>query len=754
MRFVKNLLVAAGLATTVLDGVVGAPAGNIRPLYPSKPFPPASTTTGNATTTSYTRGGGLPHFPSGKATIVVPGTSISLPVRPDNTPAFGAPGNSLPVGPDPVHPTGISGQEPPFPVSRVVDRGDEGATVFTVTTTSTTTVSTSWSNRAGEPPASVTAGADAHATEGLSDETETPEPSTPAASAIDARDTAALAASTSCVGRCAVNSEKTVEAPAVTQQAGYNFHERQMLPISGNVAAAVSSACVGGCAVNTEKTVEAAAVTERQMLPITSSTISARDAAASSSCVGGCPANSEKTARAQAITERQMLPISGNIAAVVSSACVGGCAVNTEKTVEAAAVTERQMLPITSATLSARNTAAAASSPCAGGCAVNSDKGSESPAGTQQADYVEFAQATQGAISTVTATDMHTVTLAPSSSSTPITTTTVVSTELVTITVPKLSSTSSDNCTTPTSMVSGSYSWAATTTWSAPTSITSHDGTGPARSITETSRDFPPHNGTLTFTRTCISATDKSEETVNTIASTLTSSTYSVTTATETATGQTCNQVSCSLSTWIVTETETLTSSTSPAPADATTATTGATPTSDADTCTSTQSSTTSSAEETTLTTVHTHTTTTVSSPTSSPSPTSPADETTLTTVHTHITTTLSGTLGVGPPHLTPPPITRRDDGPPPEAGPLDPPPRFSATSGVVIPFPVDPPVDTPIGQTAPEPGSCPPWISTRPPCPTRTETEGTSKSLPRMIHTPPHGSRSMLVTSVIPTAA
>lgn len=104
MRFVKNLLAVAALATTVLDGVVGAPAGQTETIS---------------------------RFPSeGQSTA--PPKSSTLPRHPTDEPGHPWHGTyTIPVIVDPTHTFDIP--HPPPSAANPIERKDEGMPITTVT---------------------------------------------------------------------------------------------------------------------------------------------------------------------------------------------------------------------------------------------------------------------------------------------------------------------------------------------------------------------------------------------------------------------------------------------------------------------------------------------------------------------------------------------------------------------------------------------------------------------------------------------
>ncbi|KAK7699297.1 hypothetical protein SLS64_011755 [Diaporthe eres] len=835
MRFVKSLIAAAGLATTVLDGVVGAPAGNTHPTPPdpTKPFPPPAhiATSMSATTTSYSGGGGLPHFSTHTPSVIVSGSSLSGTGECDPTPTMGAPGNSLPV-------------------ESTVTLSDEGMPITTVSATPSVIVTRTPSRGVSEPrmssnPISVTR-ADGVLYEQQGTD-RIPDPIITRVASLDDRQmtekmpglderqmtekmpglderqmiekmpgldarqmtekmpgldqrqmtekmpgleerqllptsiTARQLLPTSVTARGA--QEANWVDPPVSEPATQDVEARQLLPTSitaRNVQYQPIPAVGSHPNPNPYSDVE-----ERQLLP---TSITARDLPLSQPAapIGAHP-NPHPYSDVDA---RQLLPTSITARGVDGTPVVwppgvGGPGPNPDfdarqilptSTIgdEEPPVTTSAAATTTSTTTTTTMTAEATS--CVGGCAVTSITTLDPRADTQATGHVEFAPASQAAESTVTATDLHTVTLQPPSTET----TTVISTQLITITVPR----SSDNCTSPTITMS--------------------------ETTIGTSAPFPPTNGTLTITLAPTSSSESEDVTeTSTSTSTSTSSTETTSSTTETTTSSSssssssssvtssvttitttldysCSHESCGPATQTLTKT--LDPSSSPPSTSATTTTTAGavggstTGTSSTDTCTESTTTSSTSAEETTLTTVTTHSTTTLTgtaeqggagdddrtvtmdvtvvTPTLGQGPprlTPPAitqrdeEDRAGTTVVEAITTTVitptTTTIDQGPPRLTPPPITRRDDGPP-EVGPIDAPPHVTDKTFTVIPplsrssIIVGPPMP-------PRPEFSPSWSSVRPDLP---YTAGGQQD--RHHHPTPTFIKTTLETSVVPTAA
>lgn len=834
MRFVKNLVAAAGLATTVLDGVVGAPASNSHPTPPdpTKPFPPPThiATSMSSTTTSYSRGGGLPHFSTHTPSVIVPGSSLSGTGNCDPTRTMGAPGNSLPV-------------EPTVAVS------DEGIPITTVSATPSVIVTRTPSHGVSEPrmssnPTSVTRADgvlyeqqgtdripdpiitrvasldDRQMTEkmpGLNERQMTEKmpgleerQMTEKMPGLDARQmtekmpgfvarqllptsiTARQLLPTSITARQMTEKMPGLDQRQMTEKMP-GLEERQLLPtsITARQLLPTSVTARGAQKANwVDPPVSEPAtqdVEARQLLP---TSITARDVPSTrpAAPIGGHP--NPDVARESApigahpnphpysdVEARQLLPTSiiargVDGTPVVWPPGVGGPGPNPN-------FDARQILPTstigddeppvtttsapttTSTTTTTTMTAEATS--CVGGCAVTSITTHDPRADSEATGHVEFAPASQAAESTVTATDLHTVTLQPPSTET----TTVLSTQFITVTVPG----SSDSCTTL---------------------------------LPSTSAPFPPTNGTLTITiaptsssesedvgetSTSTSTSTSSTETTSSTTETTTSSSSSVASSVTTITttlDYSCSHESCGPATQTLTKT--LDPSSSPPSTSATTTTTaeaasGSTvETSSIDTCTESTTTSSTSAEETTLTTVTTHSTTTltgtpeqggagdddrtvtmdvtVMTPTLGQGPprlTPPAitqrDEedragtTVVEAITTTVITTTTTTIDQGPPRLTPPPITRRDDGPP-EAGPIDAPPHVTTDNT----FTVVPPLSRTsiiVGPPMPpQPEFSPSWSSVRPDLP------HTAGGQDRHHHPTPTFMKTTLETSVVPTAA
>lgn len=693
MRFVKNLIATAAMATVALEGVVALPAGNnINPLQGETSLPDTSI---------------------GKESTVVPGVSTTASV-PDVS-SLRSPVITVETTASPSHvATVFEGSDGVISLTGFPPPYYKGMPIHTVTVSDETPTSV---------PISVTKRVDAR---------QMLPPPKPHLGPEELDDARATYLPRPPVGPGGGRPGEAIEARQmlpITSSAPAAINLRQMLPITSSTPAVISLRQMLPITSSAP-----AAISLRQMLPITSSTpaaMSLRQMLPLPSSSNGIDGEAKYTSPGTPygphpnpnFEERQALPTS------ISDLEMSAVEVKAKYTSPGTpfgpqpdpgfearqalptsinelnmedvrphptngphpnpGIDERQLLP-TSVTDEAKPTPPCATVDC-------------SPPGDRE-----------GAVTTVTETDAHTVTPTTSSSSEstvvitvtpePSTVTpepsTVTETHRFTSTVQMPTYTTTDNCTTTTALPSGSslvftVTEGSSTITVTPIIITATEIPIPPFPTTNatTSEAGPtvsiPSNGTLTTIISTATVTGSASIWVTSgVSVSMTVAPVWTSTTTATIITTICDHVSCSPSTLTSTLTTSSFSTRTDESATATADAASGSATTSIDTCTETSTSTTSSTsstsseESTTQVTVTTHITTTLGStgvnevgpPHLTPPPITERDQDPTFSISVPPT----NIEDVGPPHLTPPPITRRGDDGPPEAGPLDPRPPFS----------------------------------------------------------------------------